>query len=145
MAHRHVDESRRKQTPDDRWKLSPQQEQACDLLATGATVTDAATAVNVTRQTVSEWLNHHAGFQAALNTRRQELWSRCVDRLRAMLPKALDRIEDELDGEHGLKAAEMILKTCGMLGESHKPTGQTDPQEIEADQADRELLKLMRP
>jgi len=33
----------------------------------------AATAVDVIRQTVREWRNHHAGFQAALHSRRQEL------------------------------------------------------------------------
>src|SRR5215468_9438272 len=60
-------------TPD--WTLTPQQETAVDLLVSGKTVTDTATAVEVTRQTVSEWLNHHPGFQAALNRRRQELWS----------------------------------------------------------------------
>ncbi len=32
----------------------------------------AATAVDVTRQTGSAWLDHPAGFQAALHSRRQE-------------------------------------------------------------------------
>ena len=67
-------------TPD--WTLTPQQETAVDLLASGKTVTDTATAVEVTRQTVSEWLNHHPGFQAALNSRRQELWAGMTDALR---------------------------------------------------------------
>ncbi len=49
--------------------------QAVDLLASGKTVTDTATAVEVTRQTVSEWLNHHPGFQAALHSRRQGLFA----------------------------------------------------------------------
>ena len=34
------------------WTLTPQQETAVDLLASGKTVTDTATAVAVTRQTV---------------------------------------------------------------------------------------------
>ena len=59
-------------TPD--WSLSPQQETAVDLLVSGKTVTDTTHAIEVTRQTVSKWLNHHPGFQAALNSRRQELW-----------------------------------------------------------------------
>jgi len=54
-------------TPD--WTLTPQQETTVDLLASGKAVTDSTKAVEVTRQTVSEWLNHHPGFQAALNSR----------------------------------------------------------------------------
>ena len=61
-----------------------------DLLASGKSITDIATAIDVTRQTVSAWLHHHAGFQAALNSRRQELWAGMTDRLRGLLPKALD-------------------------------------------------------
>jgi hypothetical protein len=75
-------------TPD--WTLTPQQETAVVLLAGGKTVTDTATAIEVTRQTVSEWLNHHPGFQAALNRRRQELWISMTDTLRGLLPKALE-------------------------------------------------------
>ena len=85
-------------TPD--WTLTPQQETAVDLLASGKTVTDTATAIEVTRQTVSEWLNHHPGFQAALNSRRQELWIGMTDTLRGLLPKALEVLKDELEGEH---------------------------------------------
>ena len=78
------------------WTLTPQQETAVDLLASGKTVTDTATAIEVTRQTVSEWLNHHPGFQAALNSRRQELWAGVSDTLRGLLPKALDVLKREL-------------------------------------------------
>ena len=85
-------------TPD--WTLTPQQETAVDLLASGKTVTDTAMAVEVTRQTVSEWLNHHPGFQAALNSRRQELWVGMTDTLRGLLPKALEVLKCELEGEH---------------------------------------------
>jgi transposase-like protein len=36
----------------------------------GATITEAAQAAGVTRQTVSEWCNHHGAFQAELSERR---------------------------------------------------------------------------
>jgi DNA-binding NarL/FixJ family response regulator len=58
------------------WPLTPQQETAVDLLASGKMVTDTAMAIAVTRQTVSEWRHHHPGFQAALNSRRQEFGGR---------------------------------------------------------------------
>ncbi len=72
--------------------LTPQQETAADLLAFGATVTDAAATVKVSRQTVSEWLNHHAGFQAVLNARRRELFAENQERLRSLIPKALETL-----------------------------------------------------
>ena len=90
-------------TPD--WTLAPHQETAVDLLASGKTVTDTATAVEVTRQTVIEWLNHHPGFQAALNSRRQELWVGMTDALRNLLPQAVEVLKHELEGEARLQAA----------------------------------------
>lgn len=86
--------ARQKATKPDtaeEWTLSPQQQTAVDLLATGRTVTEAAEAVGVARQTVSEWLNQHRGFQAELNRRRQELWAASTDCLRALVPKALTK------------------------------------------------------
>jgi hypothetical protein len=101
-------------TPD--WSLTPQQETAVALLASGKTVTDTAQAIEVTRQTVSEWLHHHPGFQAALNNRRQELWEGMTDTLRGLLPKALAVLTRELEGEHPLPAAVHVLKACGLYG-----------------------------
>jgi len=113
-------------TPD--WTLTPQQETAVDLLASGKTVTDTATAVEVTRQTVSEWLNHHPGFQAALNRRRQDLWAGMTDALRGLLPKALEVLKCELEGERPLPAAVHVLKACGLYGVP-APHGPTEPED----------------
>jgi hypothetical protein len=114
-------------TPD--WTLTPQQETAVDLLASGKTVTDTAVAVDVTRQTVSEWLNHHPGFQAALNRRRQELWVGMTDSLRGLLPKALEVLKHELEGEQPLPAAVHVLKACGLYG-IVAPLGPTEVQDV---------------
>ena len=103
-----------------------------DLLASGKTVTDTAVAIEVTRQTVSEWLNHHPGFQAALNRRRQELWSDMVDGLRALTPQALAVLARELDGEAPLAAAIYVLKATGLYGGVAAPRGETDPQVLAA-------------
>src|SRR5262249_39827431 len=46
------------------WSLSEQQLTAIDLLVTGKTMQDTANAIGVQRPTVSQWVNHHAGFQA---------------------------------------------------------------------------------
>jgi hypothetical protein len=115
-------------TPD--WTLSPQQATAVDLLASGKTVTDTAQAIEVTRQTVSEWLNHHPGFQAALNQRRQALWAEITEGLRALLPRAVVVLAQALEGEEALAAAIHVLKCCGLYGTRLAPSGPTDPQAI---------------
>jgi hypothetical protein len=128
------------------WTLSPQQETAVDLLASGKTVTDTAAAIEVTRQTVSEWLNHHPGFQAALNSRRQELWEGMTDTLRGLLPKALDVLKRELEGESSLPAAVHVLKACGLYGmlPPRGPTGVEDAVLAEQQrQGERRRVALM--
>ncbi len=117
--------------------LTPQQELAVDLLAGGKTVTEAAAAVGVARQTVSDWLNRSAVFRAGLNGRRQELWVANTDRLRALLPEAVEALAGELRGGGGdrLKAAALVLRACGAYGLA-APLAPTDPEEVEL--ADRE-------
>jgi len=94
----------------------------------GKTVTDTATAVEVTRQTVSEWLHHHPGFQAALNSRRQELRVGMTDSLRRLLSKALDVLKCETEGEQPLPAAVHVLKACGLYG-MLPPRGPTEVED----------------
>src|SRR5215471_3398502 len=122
--------ARQKQTNPDTpdWSLTPQQETAVALLASGKTVTDTAAAIEVTRQTVSEWLHHHPGFQAALNSRRQELWVGMTNRLHGLLPKALEVLQNELEGEHPLPAAVHVLKACGLYG-NVSPLGPTEMED----------------
>jgi hypothetical protein len=126
--------ARRKPTNPDApiWTLTPQQAAAVDLLASGKNLQDTADAIDVTRQTVSDWVNHHPGFQAALNRRRQELWDGMADRLRGLLPKALDVLAQALEDETPLPAAVHILKACGLYG-LPQPDGPTDPEEIAID------------
>ena len=115
--------------------LTPQQELAVDLLASGRTVTEAAATVGVARQTVSEWLNRSPEFRAGLNERRQELWAATGDRLRGLLPDAVDALAGELRGGSRLRAAALVLRACGADG-LVAPVGSTDPEEIKlADQA----------
>ena len=97
--------------------LTPQQAAAADLLALGANVTDAAEQVKVSRQTVSEWLHHNAAFQVALNSRQRELWQGHVERLRSLVPKALETLEVAVsDEKQDVAAAVQILKAAGLYG-----------------------------
>jgi hypothetical protein len=123
--------------------LTPAQLNAVDLLATGKTVTAAAESANVARQTVSEWMNHDPVFQAALNQRRSELWSEQCDRYRAMLPKALDTVEEALTigGPDALKAALTIIRLSGL---ELKPTGETEAEDVEITLKKRESDRMFR-
>ena len=87
------------------WTLTEEQATAVDLLATGRTIGETAEALEMPVQTVHEWCRSHPGVQAELNTRRQELWTGTADRLRALLPKALEVLAEELQGENRLHAA----------------------------------------
>ena len=59
----------------------------------------AAPAVDVTRQTGRAWLTHHAGFQVALHSRRQELWHARTETLRGRRPTALGALTRARGGE----------------------------------------------
>jgi len=92
--------------PDKYKKLTPQQMAAAEALAAGASITDAANAVGVTRQTASEWTNRHPGLRAEMKKRRWELWDDATYRLRLMIPKALDA--------GSVPAALGVLKLAGL-------------------------------
>src|SRR5437762_7586356 len=81
-----ADESGRKAT------LSEPQEKALEALLGGATVTEAAAAAGVTRQTVSGWQNQDAEFAAELQNRLAELWAGALARIEATIPAALDAL-----------------------------------------------------
>jgi len=98
------------------WTLTAEQAAAVDLLASGKTVAETAAALEVDPQTISQWRTQHYGVQAALNARRQEQWAEQFNRLRALLPKALDVLSRELEGDTPLPAAIHVLKACSLYG-----------------------------
>src|SRR5262245_48004806 len=119
------------------WMLSGEQEKAVVLLAEGKTIAEIAECIEVDEHTVRSWRWEHPGVQAAMNSRRREAWTAVTDRLRALVPKALEVLERELEGETPLPAALHILKACGLYG-LQAPEGRvefTDPEEIAFKQA----------
>ncbi len=121
-----------------RHALSVEQENAIDLLVAGTSDRETAEAIGVSRQTVCGWRNHHPIFIAALNASRLETWGASSDRLRALLPKALDCLEGAITGEApDWKAAAKIVELAGLdrqgagvpnLGPSS--IGPTDPEAV---------------
>src|SRR5215813_13837224 len=90
--------------------LNVEQLNAIDLLVMGKTDQEVAEQIGKTRQTVCNWRLYHPVFQAELNRRRAAIWGAAADRLRGLLPKALDVITQELDGEQRLKVALALVK-----------------------------------
>jgi len=105
---------------------------AIDLLASGKTDKETAELLNLSRTCVTKWRLYDPVFQAALNHRRAEIWGAGADRLRALIPKALDALTAELenpDSPNRLKVAGQVLALTQMGG-SALNVGPTDPEEI---------------
>lgn len=139
---------RQNPTKDDTPKdLTPQQLAAADMLATGRTVTETAEALGVARQTVSGWRNQCHDFRAEVGRRRAEIWETSGARLRALLPKALDTLEQSLQAG-SIAAAMAVLRAAGL----HALGAPTDPRCAEdvviadkQERADRELRGAFLP
>lgn len=97
--------------PDKTRQLTVAQENAIDALLLGNSDGEAAEIAGVSRQTVWGWRTWHPYFRAELDKRRRAIFSEAKDRLRALLPKALARLEKELESDAGdWRAAAQVLK-----------------------------------
>jgi hypothetical protein len=112
--------------------LTLPQMNALDLLAGGKTDKATAELLGLSRTCVTKWRLYDPVFQAALNQRRSEVWTAGIDRLRSLIPKALDALAEELenkDGPNRLKAAGEILRLA-QLPAGALAGGPTDAEAI---------------
>jgi len=113
-----------------RLQLSVQQLSAVDLLAAGRSDSATAEILGCHPVTLRRWRALHPAFQAALNSRRAEIWIGAADQLRALLPRALEVLRDSLDDpETRLIAAVHLVKMAG-LEKLGAPVGETDGERI---------------
>ncbi len=112
-----------------RQMLSPEQETALDLMLAGLPDEQIGQQVGRCRQTVCSW-RRDPHFLAALNARRRDLFGAQEDRLRALLPKALDVLERQLD-EGNVTVALAIVARAGL---TVPPSGSERADVIEAEQ-----------
>jgi len=94
-------------------QLSIEQQNAIDHLLQGKSDRAVAAEVGVSRTTVWEWRNHDPLFIAELNRERSELWMEARGRLKLMANRALDVLEEQLDGDDpkaSLTAAKYICR-----------------------------------
>ncbi|HQE96610.1 MAG TPA: helix-turn-helix domain-containing protein [Methanothrix sp.] len=93
-----------------------------------------AEAVGVSRQTIWEWRNHDVLFIATLNRERSRLWWEARVRLKSLANRALDVVEQQLDGgdpKTSLAAAKCILQGVRLLGDTDLPqSGPMTPEDV---------------
>lgn len=117
--------------------LTMEQLNAIDLLVTGKNDQEVANIIGVNRVTVTKWRNYDIYFQAELNRRRKEIWSSSLDKMRALLPKAMERLEQEVDSKHGWKIALEIMKLIKIEGSHIKDIGHDDADKILTELAEK--------
>jgi hypothetical protein len=121
--------------------LTMPQLSAIDLLASGKTDKETAELLSLSRTCVSKWRLYSPEFQAALNRRRAEVWGAGIDRLRSLVPKALDALAEELekaDSPNRLKAAVEVLKLAQL------PEGWQQVGPVEAEAIVRRVVEVRR-
>ena len=112
---------------------------AVELLAVGKTDKEAARALNLPAERVAKWRLYDPVFQAALNACRSEVWQASIDRLRSMIPQALDTLAEELnqpDNPDRCKVALDILRLAKLP--EITPQGPADPETIVRQAVNRE-------
>jgi hypothetical protein len=126
-------------------QLSITQRNAIDLMVAGKSDAEVAHAVGVTRQTVCGWRNHHPAFIAELNAQRQGIWGAAGDRLRGLLPSALDSLESALTAEPpDWRAAIKVLEVAGLKASMTPPTGPVDSVGVLDEMVRRQNDEVMR-
>ena len=124
-------------------QLDSRKLRAVDLLAEGKTDSEVAAEIGVDRSTVWRWRTTDDYFGVELARRREELWRASADRLRALIPRALEVVAEALEqGEW--RAAVILLKLAGISEMSLGEVGPTEVVERSAPLTSRQRLELFR-
>lgn len=117
--------------------LTIEQLNAIDLLVIGKVDQDVADKIGVNRVTVTKWRNYDIYFQAELNKRRKEVWGSSLDRLRTLLPKAIERLEQEVENENGWKIALELIKLIKIDSNQIINIGHDNADQLLTEQAEK--------
>lgn len=123
--------------------LTLAQQNAIDLLAAGLRDAEVAERTGVSRQTVNGWRNHEPAFQAALNARRADLWAGAVDRLRALLPMALEVLAERLEGARDPRFALEVLRLAAIPQASLAHPGPTTAEDVRRAEARQQQDRML--
>jgi hypothetical protein len=117
-----------------------------DLLAAGKNDTQVAELLNLSRPTVTRWRCYLPEFKAALNRQRADIWGAAGDRLRSLLPKALDALASILErgqDENARTRAALEILRLAQLSPAAAAIGATDADQI-IDTLTEDRLKVKR-
>jgi hypothetical protein len=114
--------------------LTAKQMNAIGLLVQGQTDREVGEQVGVTRETVTRWRNDNPYFAAELNAQRSALWQGSHHRLRGLVNKAVDVLEQALESGDRRAAVE-VLKAVGVYGNVGEPSYTEDPDLIMRERA----------
>lgn len=126
--------------------LTMPQLSAIDLLAGGKTDKETAELLGLSRTCVTKWRCYSPVFQAALNRRRAEIWGAAADRLRSLIPQALDVLAGALNSGYvpsQMKAALAILRLVSFS--AAQKIGPDDPETIVRGVVDRRRGQAQDP
>src|SRR5262249_17511746 len=117
--------------------LNERQLRAVDLLASGRPLGEVAAELGVGRTTLLRW-RQDPSFEAEQNSRRREVWQSANDRLRGLLCRATEVLEQGLDaGDMRVALALVKLAGAAELGR----IGPTAAEDIAAEQKQRQLAR----
>ena len=123
--------------------LSIEQHNAIDLLILGDTDHAVAEQIGVARETICRWRNENPYFMAELNRRRKDVWQTAQGRLRGLVGKAIDILEQALQPDD-VKAAVIVLRAANLYGNVGAPHGETDPELVLLAQAEAWAVQELR-
>jgi DNA-binding NarL/FixJ family response regulator len=95
------------------YKLTSQQEVAVGMILDGKSDLEISRKLNMRRQTINVWRNHHVEFMLELKLRRGQAWEKQQEKLSQLVERALDMLTKYLDHENEtvrLTAAMAILR-----------------------------------
>ncbi|WP_453992372.1 hypothetical protein [Bacillus nitroreducens] len=117
--------------------LTVDQLNAIDLLVIGKNDQETADIVGLNRVTVTKWKNYDFYFQAELNKRRRDIFGSSIDKMRSLIPKSLERLEEELDKDYGWKVALEIIKITGIGDKESHRIGHADAEKLIKEEAEK--------
>jgi hypothetical protein len=126
--------------------LTAKQVSVIEALASGATLTDAAKKAEVDRTTVYLWMRKDDLFVAELNRSRREVADAMRAQLGGLAWEAIRAVREVLTGADipavvRLKAALAVLQS--VCGHSVPSIGPTDPETIESNRRNAELMESL--
>ena len=111
-------------------ELTIEQQRAIDELVLGKSDQEVADSVGVHQVTVTKWRNYDAHFQAALNVRRRDVFSTSADRLRSLVPVAVEVLATELSNPENSSRGQLALSVLKAIGMGAGNIGPTTPDAV---------------